>query len=622
MLTDLRPSSIMVRSTSVEPAVLEYIAFTGQRELAHGLFRSISHDRWDDFSNKFVLSEVIAAGVDKLHRFLAVSAEDAAMDEKIFLDRIVRFFLDSSRRTSAFHRELFESLLLWADELIKLSLLPEALTWYEEMLSSGIDRFPDLKARAVVGKARLLSRTGRNAESGELLSSLAARPYLISDRNMMPELMFDLGTEMLMSHDAAGYKGMMFRGLRHFYSTMDQRRRFVAQIKNTYRHSHRALLDRTVSVTDRLLFAAHAFYFRLASGKTIRALGIATSMKMGLLAWVYWLHYGRRSGRVIAGRTRVAGEDGSVRLFRADANRGSKQRLLITRAMGGIGDLLMMTPGLHAVRKRYPGATIHFAIPRRYFPLLAGNPDVELMDIDDRSLDPRMYSTWINLSDCPAARIESRTSPKVRTTRIDAFASAMGIGPIGRLSMNHRPRYFLTDAEKAFRREYWKRHGLAGRQVIGVQVRADETYRDYPHMDNLISYLSKIASVMVFDVDGDNRHYPDSVVRIAGQPLRTAFALASGCDVIVGPDSAFIHLAAALEIPCIGLFGPIDGKVRTKHYPRCTFIDIRDELGCLPCWRNEKIPCKLTNMRHSACMANITVERIGQAVRTVLGSKS
>src|SRR5207342_2345060 len=55
---------------------------------------------------------------------------------------------------------------------------------------------------------------------------------------------------------------------------------------------------------------------------------------------------------------------------------------LVTRAMGGLGDLLMMTPGLRALKAMRGPRPVVLAIPRRFFPLFDGNDDVELMDID------------------------------------------------------------------------------------------------------------------------------------------------------------------------------------------------------------------------------------------------
>jgi ADP-heptose:LPS heptosyltransferase len=159
---------------------------------------------------------------------------------------------------------------------------------------------------------------------------------------------------------------------------------------------------------------------------------------------------------------------------------------------------------------------------------------------------------------------------------------------------------------------------LEGKTVVGVQLQSDEVYRDYPAMEILVREISREQHVLVFDGETINGYEGQNITKVAGMPMRRAFALASGCSAIIAPDSAFVHLAAALDIPCVGLFGPVDGKVRTKHYPKCKFLDARRDLGCLPCWRNEQIPCKLTNMRTSVCIADISISEIQRALNEVL----
>jgi len=613
MITDLTVND-RPRPARVTAEVLEYIAYSGQQELVHGIFRSIPRGMWGAFSNKYILSAVVAGGVRKLRKFLAVSAERAAGQEKEFVDSVARFFLETAQASGSVSRELFEALLMWGDELVELSLLDEALFFYTEILSSGVNLYPDLNIRVIVSKAKLLNKTGKFADARSLLSAVANRPYLVSDRNMVPELMLGFASELLMNNEISSYKDVLFRGLRHFYATMEHRRRFVDQIRNTYRRSYRALLDRHQSFSDRMLFAFHVLFFRVEGIWLLNRLGATRVMRNVLLGYVYWLHYSARSvpgGVQLVSDSTPPGEGGPVVGLKAHS-------ILITRAMGGIGDLLMMTPGLHALRRRYPLARIHLAIPARYFPVFDGNPDAKLLDIENEEIDYTSYDKWFNLSDCPAARIESRSAPRVRKSRIDIFADAIGIGPLGRKRMMHRPRYFLQPGEVCFQRWFWDRHGLTGQSVIGVQLHSDETYRDYPHMELLVNRLSSVGRVVVFETEAGATSFSPSVIRVSGLPLRKAFALAAGCTLLVAPDSSFVHLAAALDTPCVGLFGPIDGRVRTRNYPKCTALDSRTTLGCLPCWRNERIPCRLTGMRGSVCMASIEVERVVSAVKTIL----
>ncbi|NIR63837.1 MAG: hypothetical protein GWN00_02390, partial [Aliifodinibius sp.] len=117
-----------------------------------------------------------------------------------------------------------------------------------------------------------------------------------------------------------------------------------------------------------------------------------------------------------------------------------RRNILITRAMGGIGDLLTMTPGIHALKQKYPAERIYLAIPKIYFPVFEHNPDMILIDIEKEPLNYTAYRKWYNFTDCPAARTEALSAPRVKKNRIDIFARALGIKGIRLWRMNRRPR--------------------------------------------------------------------------------------------------------------------------------------------------------------------------------------
>lgn len=613
MLAELR--TIASPSRRVERQDLEYIAFSGQSELAHGIFRSVPRNEWTQYETKYIFSEVIAGGIKKMRRQLASSAETAAHEEKLFLDDVVAAFIQASRKHGTYSRELFESLLMWADELTKLSLLNESDRIYDHVLTMDVKKFPDLYARCIIAKAGLLNLMGKFSETQSLLVSLAERPYIITDRNIVPELLFNLSKEFLQRGDPASYKKTLFRGLRHFYTNIENRRTFVQQIRKTYRRSHDLLFDGTVSLSDKTLYVIHRLYFGIQKFRWLKYVGALKAARLAVLGYVYGLNY-------------VCGTAASREDFSAGGG-VSKTRLLprrrdmlITRAMGGIGDLLMMTPGIHALKRKFPHEQIVLAIPKRYFPIFQNNPDVTLVDIETEGFNHFGYKRWFNITDCPAARIESRTAPRVKKNRIELFARALGIRALRLRASAMKPRYFVSDEERMFQRSFWREQGLEGSPVIAVQLRADEVYRDYPHMEQLVKELARDHRVLVFDGERiDGFEFPNTV-KVAGLPMRKAFALVAACDAIVCPDSSFVHLGAAFDKPTVALYGPIDGRVRTMNYPHCVYLDARKKLGCIPCWRNEKIPCKLTGMRTSVCMADIPIAEITSTVNSLLQRKN
>jgi ADP-heptose:LPS heptosyltransferase len=173
----------------------------------------------------------------------------------------------------------------------------------------------------------------------------------------------------------------------------------------------------------------------------------------------------------------------------------------------------------------------------------------------------------------------------------------------------------VSAAERTWRDRFFADRGIRDAFIVGVQARTDEAYRDVPHMGEIVQALAQNATVLVFGEAPPPAVGHPRVIEVRGLTFRQAFALASGCDVIVAPDSAFFHLAGALDLPCVGLFGPTDGRVRGQDYPHARILDARPTLRCVPCWRNDAIPCGLTGLRPSACLGEIAPAAVVRAVR-------
>ncbi len=90
-------------------------------------------------------------------------------------------------------------------------------------------------------------------------------------------------------------------------------------------------------------------------------------------------------------------------------------------------------------------------------------------------------------------------------------------------------------------------------------------------------------------IDGDS----DDVLQLA--------ATISHCSVIVTNDSGPLHLAAALAVPSVSIFGPTD-PARTV-IPGATRV-VRKPVTCGPCYERE---CPL---RHHRCMTEVSVDEI------------
>lgn len=605
---------------------LEYMAYHGRYTAVYELYKKIPLPEREAYQSVSILSSVVNGGIARLEKTKEVWRPTTASvicelisDVEHDLDQ----FISYCALQHIAPRQLYTCILDWSNALANRAKPAEALHFLEKAEDLSIRMYPDLYARLILKRAAILFETGRFHEAHHTLSVIGERCYLIPDWNLISEILLLFSKTSLLTGEPRYFKTLLFSGLRHFYTRTDIRRLFTDQLSKTYRRPYRVLLDRDRTVSDKILFVAHWLDQAVNNSWTGKKSRIDRLTIFAVLVIVYFFNYSIWQKRL---PLFAALSDVSHRLVGAGRQErtlpaGSRKAILVTRAVGGIGDFLTMTPGFHALKAMYPDHEIHLAIPRQYQPLFIGNLDVAVLDIEQAVLDIASYVKWFNFTDCPASRTESRTAPNVRMSRIDIFARALGIRGWRLRTMDRRPRYFITEKEKEFQRKFWKERYLDGKAVIGVQLQAAEPYKDYPHMEDLVRRLAAEFMVIIFHTQKMAMLPEGSVIDPGSISLREAFALAAACDAIVAPDSAFVHFAGAFDIPCVALEGPI-GKIGTKYYSSCTCVDARNVMKCIPCWRNQSMSCKLTGMRDSVCMEHITTDMIYSALRTLLTQRA
>ena len=98
--------------------------------------------------------------------------------------------------------------------------------------------------------------------------------------------------------------------------------------------------------------------------------------------------------------------------------------------------------------------------------------------------------------------------------------------------------------------------------------------------------------------------------------LAQAAALIEGADFFIGIDSGPMHIALALKVPSVILFGPTAPHqiITPKERQRCEII--RKELDCAPCYLHQYNFLPVCNTIQ--CMTAISVEDVIQGLRTIL----
>jgi ADP-heptose:LPS heptosyltransferase len=93
----------------------------------------------------------------------------------------------------------------------------------------------------------------------------------------------------------------------------------------------------------------------------------------------------------------------------------------------------------------------------------------------------------------------------------------------------------------------------------------------------------------------------------------------ASCDVVIAPDSAICHVAAAMRLPVVALYAAFPWQLRTDHQP--TVRALTGVAPCAPCFHHsrgghawpEGGPCNQTG--YCVAMANIDPHRIVAEVK-------
>jgi heptosyltransferase-2 len=105
---------------------------------------------------------------------------------------------------------------------------------------------------------------------------------------------------------------------------------------------------------------------------------------------------------------------------------------------------------------------------------------------------------------------------------------------------------------------------------------------------------------------------PGCCVNLAGETtLGQAFALIHQCDLFVTNDSGLMHAAAALNISQVAIIGSTDPKATSPDSPASTII--RVPVPCAPCLKDD---CPTDH----ACMDRITVDMVFDTCCRILDS--
>jgi ADP-heptose:LPS heptosyltransferase len=275
----------------------------------------------------------------------------------------------------------------------------------------------------------------------------------------------------------------------------------------------------------------------------------------------------------------------------------------------GFGDNLMATAVIAGIKREYPDMRV-FVFTKRRFELFENNPDVTACYNARLVMEknPSLYKRAIPLSEYTYADFRNASTVK---HIIDRMYDLTGIKVQNR---TYRPRIYLTQKELDYRN--WRLQRLP-RPLIAVapsgklNTKIPNKFYDIEKWQQLAVMLKK-ANITVIQV-GDKREGPllKNAKNWRNLGYRKTAAVLRHCDAVISHIGGIIHLATAVNTPCIVLFGGAEDP-KVVGYP-CN-INITADLPCSPCWLEK--PCE-----KPVCKDMLTPELIMQKLNGLLNSR-
>jgi ADP-heptose:LPS heptosyltransferase len=244
---------------------------------------------------------------------------------------------------------------------------------------------------------------------------------------------------------------------------------------------------------------------------------------------------------------------------------------------GGYGDLLMLTPTIKELKRRWPKCRVHVACGEQYHCLF------EDIDVFVEQI-PIPYETREKI-DCLVnfEELIEGTPAGIRLHMAQLFASQLGM----ELS-DLKPEYHLQKEEIVWAFDKYPENDLPR---IGMQFLASAFYRTHPGMGLILKGLAQKAHVFLFGTPGSVQ-LQEKVLNITNLmeeklTFRQSVAVASTCHVCVSPDSFLVHICSALDIPCVALYGPFPSQLRVTSDRTFSFDG---KAPCAPCFFHAESP--------------------------------
>jgi ADP-heptose:LPS heptosyltransferase len=277
-------------------------------------------------------------------------------------------------------------------------------------------------------------------------------------------------------------------------------------------------------------------------------------------------------------------------------------KILLIRE-GARGDVLLTTPVIRLLRKKYPNSSITFKTD--YPEILDNNP---YLDGITTKHDNREYDVTYNL----------RYELFPEKNYVEAYTKIVGVE-------EYKPQleFYLRREEKEDVRLFLQSLPMEGDKLAILHPMTGDRTKSwggekYQHICDY--FLTNNYNVITIGESKDCMELSGALNLIGKTSIRMAAALTSKADIFFGIDSFPMHLANAFKVPSVVLFGPTSPRKVVCNNDIVYAVQSNER--CLTC-RHKATPDKWAqnvscHRDRLYCMENISSKQVIEAIESLI----
>jgi heptosyltransferase-2 len=339
------------------------------------------------------------------------------------------------------------------------------------------------------------------------------------------------------------------------------------------------------------------------------------------------------------------------------------EKILIIR-LSSLGDIVLTTPVIKSLKEKFPQTKIFFLTKRQYQDLLKNDPHIfSLIKFDPKEKHQGISGFFKLIQELKAfefdlvvdlhANLRSflirhllKAKVKVRYDKrwlarfllvhfkfikvkplhtVDSYLGALK--KIGVNSVEKDPQIFLDEEGENFLKDFLIEKNIEKDDiVVGIHPGARwETKRwDEEKFSRVCQILTRKPEVKIILV-GDQKDQ-EVIYRISHQakdekifkavnlPLNKFMSLIKRCDCFITNDSGPMHIASALGVPVVAIFGPTHPQLGFSPLGSGNVV-LTANVKCSPCSLHGEKKCR---KKSRLCMDLIQPEMVADAVEKLL----